>query len=804
MTFNGKLIKDPITRSVYSVDASIYEVCPEAVYIPESIDDLIQVVKHVKTVIPRGAATGITGGCLGEGVVIDLSKHFTAIEKISNESVECEPGVIQDDLNHALPKGYRLGPDTSTGNRATLGGMLANNAAGSHSLVYGSMRDHILSVDLLMSTGEIITFEEIDIPTWEQKAQRCPIHQALLDIRNKKGHLIKEHFPKLPRRVSGYNLDELIRPDRVNLAKLIAGSEGTLGIITKMKLKVSKALPESGLRLLPFHSIEAALDQAANLLEENPFSIELIDENILKAVRKPLPWLKEIPKALLVVEYPIDNENLIKDPETIQSIWAVRKAGLGLLLSKRSYQRAIAFIEDISVPPKQLSAFMKELLPILGHNAGVYGHAGAGCLHIRPYIDLRKQDELLRMRSLMDATARLVKKFSGAMSGEHGDGLIRTWLNEQMFGKDLYDIFIQVKRAFDPLNKMNPGKIVDGPPLEENLRLSPATKINQIETKQTFDGGFSLAVDLCNGNGQCRKKEGIMCPSFQVTNSEFHSTRARAQALRSIINGKLPLSALASKEMYKVMELCISCKGCKTECPSHIDMAKMKSEFLYHYYKKHSPSLRDRLFAHLPDLYPYIYPFRALANKMPLHLLGIAKDKPLPPFSKQRFSSYTLPKLENPKGTVVLYNDTFTEFHNPEIGLAAISILQKLEFEVIVPPWTCCSRPSLSKGFLDSAFKKGERVKEMLAPYAHLPIIGLEPSCLFTLRDDLDIKCLTLEEFLLPYMDQLSIQSHPQRVSLHTHCHQKSLIGEDPTLQLLKKVPGLTVDPIPSGCCGMA
>ena len=515
-------------------------------------------------------------------------------------------------------------------------------------------------------------------------------------------------------------------------------------------------------------------------------------------------------------------------------MWDLRKAGLGLLLSKRAYSRAIAFIEDLAIPPGRLAPFMQQFCAYLekkGKMAGIYGHVGSGCMHIRPYMDLRDKKELALMRQMMLDITTMVLDYGGVLSGEHGDGLIRSWLQPKLFGEKIVEDFRKIKEAFDPLYLMNPGKIVDGKEEWESLRTNPQEQLQSPKTFLNFqpEGGFELAADLCNGNGLCRKSEGIMCPSFQATREEFHSTRARAQALRAMIHRKLPLDAFTSQGMYDVMDLCLSCKGCKTECPSQVDMAKFKSEFLYHYQEKHGYSLRSRFFSHIGKINAWLSPFSGLANtlsqtrftKAILSWLGVSPKRTLPALAAERFSvwfsRYSQP--QNLTKTLVLLNDTFTEFNQPEIGQAAVRLLNACGYQVIVPPWSCCGRPALSKGMLPLARKQAESLVETLKPYAELPIIGLEPSCLLTLRDDypsllpepydmLVNQCLTLDEFLANESDKPEFRhlfkTQPNRALVHGHCYQKSLLGMEPTLKLLRSIPGLAPELIPSGCCGMA
>lgn len=878
----GDVHHDPLTRAIYSVDASIYELKPIGVVIPKDKDDLITTLKiaakHNIPVTARGAATGITGSCLGQGLIIDTSTYLNKILEINidEEYAICEPGVVQDRLNEALaPYGYRLGPETSTGNRATLGGMLANNSAGSHSLIYGCMVDHVQEVELVLAGGQTLSFGAISNEEWKnkrlEKGTEGTIYREIHRILNDYSSAIEQHFPKIPRHVSGYNLDKLLAsqyaiPARLNLSKLITGSEGTLGIATKIKVGISKKLRYTGACVLHLEDMIKGLKFIEAMLAHHPIALEMIDQKIISsarlspAVKSKLEWLSGNPEAVFVAEFEGDSpaiveaklndfanamralkfsyaEVILNDPKKVAAVWEVRKAGLGLLLSKRSYSRAIAFIEDLSIAPEKLAGFLQEFcayIKSLGKEAGIYGHIGSGCMHIRPYIDLRKHEEVSLMKEILDNVSDMVLTYGGALSGEHGDGLVRSWLNEKMFGQEIYQAFKGVKSAFDPRNLMNPGKIVEGQTLTENLRLSPESQNIQVPTFLDFsnEGGFELAADMCNGNGQCRKKESVMCPSFQASGEEYDTTRARAQSLRSIIHGKLPLKELTGQALYDVLDLCIECKGCKKECPSQVDMAKMKSEILYQYQEKHGYSCRNRLFAALHGLNRLgtIFPraFNYLAStalgKTVQGWMGIAPQRTLPKMAEERFSSWFEAFQQTPQTKrVLLFNDTYTEFNEPGIGKAACKVLNALGYEVSLVNGHCCGRPLISKGFLKEAKKQAFDLVNSLAKLVSddVQMVVLEPSCLSALLDDykgllgpnealdrLIAKTFSFEEFLQSCLEEgklpLEFQGVGRDIWVHGHCHQKALVGMVPTLDVLRGVEGFRVHEIESGCCGMA
>lgn len=873
----GEICFDTAVRRVYSVDASIYEIPPIGVVWPRNRSDVIKALQiaeaHDTAVIPRGAATGIVGGCIGEGLVLDCSKYLNTIHHIDieQENVLCDPGVIQDDLNAALaPHGYRLGPDTSTGNRATLGGMVANNSAGAYSLKYGRTSDHILEAELVLAGGEVLYLGATDDVVWKAKeslhSSEGRIYRELARLKNELSEEIRRYFPPLPRRASGYNFDELIKPGPFNICKIIAGSEGSFGILTRLRMRIVPKPRYTGLCALHFKDLIDAFEHIPSLLSEKPLALEVMDEQVIEmgrlspSMRHKLGWLHGQPKAILIMAFEANTESelserlavfgkvveqhaiayahtLITDPEAMAHVWALRKSGLGLLLSRRSHSRAIAFMEDLAVPPENLASLMRAIRQLFAKydsDAGVYGHAGAGCIHIRPYIDLGKTQDLQKMKAMMEEVADIVLSLKGALSGEHGDGYTRSWLNEKMFGDPIYQGFASLKRAFDPRCLMNPGKVVASQGFLDNLRLNPDTQRQKISTVFDFskEGGFELSVDLCNGNAQCRKPQGTMCPSFQATQDERHSTRARAQALRGIINGKDPLEGLTQSELYQIMELCLECKGCKTECPSQVDMARIKAEFLHHYHTKAPFSLRRHLMGNIATVNRIGSAFAPFSNwmlKLPLNrfilkTLGITPERSLPPFAFQRFSSW-LKKHHNPEQgahSVVLFNDTYTEYNYPNIGKAALHVLRQLNCRVHIPPWQCCGRPLISKGLLTQAKKRAKALVDTLYPLARsgLPIIGLEPSCILTLKDDypslvpggkarvIADACIPLDSFLNHLISKELFPSFPGHetipVLVHGHCHQKSLIGMEDTMELLSKIPTVKASLIPSGCCGVA
>jgi len=875
-SIEGDAYFDDISKRIYSVDASIFQILPQGVVVPKSIDDIKRAVKIAAAynipVVARGAATGITGACIGEGLVIDTSKYLKKIHEVNYEEgyALCEPGVIQDQLNAVLePKGFCLGPDTSTGNRATLGGMLANNSAGAHSLRYGKMVDHVISVKTILANAETVEFTEESESTFNEKCKTPgvlgDIYNCIKDIRENHSSAVDEAFPKIQRRVSGYNLDEMVKPFPINMAKLLVGSEGTLGIASLIKVKISPKPAHTVLSVLHFNDFKAALDDVQKILDHEPFSLELIDKHVIDMGRQSstmkgqLDWLQGEPELLLVAEFDastpgvalkkqkdfaahMEDEKhcyanvLLADKVSQNKVWKLRKAGLGLLMSKRSNERAVAFLEDVAVAPNKLGSFLsefKQYFDAAGKTAGFYGHAGVGCVHVRPMLDLSQQGDVDLMVKSMEDIADLLKKYDGALSGEHGDGLTRSWLNEKMFGEAVYSLFKNVKKAFDPSNQMNPGKIVDAPKPTNNLKVAQNQDAISVNTEFDFsdEGGWNFAVDMCNSNGECRRENsGVMCPSFQAYGDEKHSTRARAQSLQAVLNGGLAFREFYSKELHGVLDLCLECKGCKTQCPSNVDMAKMKSEFLYHYQQKNGYSLRSRLFAQVSKSSKLAVKIPGIINfanslssvKWLYNRIGISSKRDLPNFTRLTLSKWYSRQVKIPGKKVILFNDTFTEHNNPKIGRAAYRVLQMLGFDVEIPPYVCCGRPMISKGFLKEAKVQARKLINTLKPYVERgeTIIGLEPSCILTIADDYpdlipgeDAKklaacCITIDDFIAELIDNnefdLEFLEGTRKVLLHSHCHQKSLNGSDTTMKVLSSLPGVEVSEIDSGCCGMA
>ncbi|OLC60692.1 MAG: oxidoreductase [Ktedonobacter sp. 13_1_40CM_4_52_4] len=876
----GEVRFDAFSRMLYSTDASIYQIEPIGVVIPRHADDVVATVEvarqHGVPVLPRGGGTGLAGQTVGKAIIIDMSNSMHQILELNTEEhwAWAQPGVVQDQFNAYLrPHGFLFGPDTSTSSRATIGGMIGNNSAGARSILYGKTIDHVLEVQVVLSDGSTAHLQPLDKSLFEQKQRgqtlEAQIYREVMRIAHDNREAILERYPKILRRVSGYNLDEFMGDGPFNLAKMLVGSEGTLAAVTAAKMRIMPSPRATSVLAVHFDDMIAAVEATNAILPFEPSAVEMIDRQIVEAARASkelggsMPFVQGEPDALLMVEFYADSPEEAADkaqkleaqlrrekwgyaysqaltPAAQGNVWKVRKAGLGLLMSRRDDLKPIAFIEDTAVDPAKLPDFLRRFRQIIdAHDttAGYYGHASVGCLHIRPGINLKEQSEVDKMMAMMEEISDLVIEYGGCMSGEHGDGLARSWLNEKHFGPVLYKAFKEVKRTFDPENRMNPGKVVDGPSPRENLRHGPTYHTIDIKTNLDWsrDGGFATAIDMCNGNGECRKLTGAtMCPSYMATRDEQHSTRGRANALRAIISGRLPQAEFTSQGLYDVLDLCLECKACKTECPSNVDMAKLKYEFLSHYYARHGTPLRAQLFAHIATLNrlgQMVAPLsnwlaRSALGKWVQERLGIAPQRTLPSFARQTFSAWfaarPCPPQAARRGQVVLFHDTFLEYNCPEVGQAATQLLEAAGFEVVLVARKCCGRPAVSKGQLEQGRAYARHNIALLLPYAQrgVPIVGIEPSCILTLREDyLDLVpgadatlvaqyALTIDEFLYQLHERgeldLEFTDRPKQLLVHGHCHQKALVGTTPTLAVLRLPKGYTVQEIPSGCCGMA
>lgn len=915
----GEIRFDATSRKLYSTDASIYQIEPLGVIIPRTPADLIATVQIAADmrvpITARGGGTSLSGQSIGPGIILDCSKYLNQILDIdpSGHRVRIQPGVVLDQLNSALQAhGLLFGPDVATANRANLGGMLGNNSAGARSIIYGKTIDHVRRLSVVLSDGSRTDFHPISRSDWDRRAsaktREGAIYRAVRELTQAHQDEIRRRFPKILRRVSGYNLDEFLpeaESDRssLGLEKLIVGSEGTLAVIMEAELNVSPRPRERGLVVLHFESLAASMDAVAACLELQPSAVELMDHMLIELARNNLSLKSTMaaiqgnPAALLMVEFSGDDAGFVSsqaerlqarvrgipgltalvpalDPALRDPLWNLRRAAVPLLLGVPGDRKPVTFIEDAAVSPERLPEFVARFRDVLrrhGTDGAFYGHASVGCLHIRPLLNLKEQVEVKRMRQITADITDLVLEFGGALSGEHGDGLARSEWNRKMFGDTLYEAFRQVKRAFDPDNLLNPGKVVDAPAMTENLRYSPDYR--PIEPTTVFDysrqEGFVRSVEMCNGAGVCRKLAGgTMCPSFRATRDEKDSTRGRANALRlalasksedrgtrmedrglkieegdlqgvngfrsSILDSRSS-SSLRSRWVYDVLDLCLLCKACKSECPSNVDMAKLKSEFLHFYYQGRSRPWGHLLMTQIYRLNAWAAPAAPLVNWLQSRRLtrwlaeritGIDRRRSLPSLHAFHFRRWHARHGAAPAagryGRVMLLADCFTSYYEPEIGQSAVRVLERAGYTVELARLTCCCRPMISKGMLEQS---RALIRTQLPPLVRrvaegIPILGLEPSCLLTLKDewpelvpDRDSKRVAeaaelAESWLFKQVQagrcDARFTPDSSRCLLHGHCHQKALQGVGPTVSALRLVPGLDVKALDTGCCGMA
>ena len=881
----GEVRFDPASRVLYSTDASIYQILPLGVVIPRDDDDIaatLRIAADTGTpILPRGAGTSLAGQSIGRAIILDCSKYMSRILELdaARALARVQPGVVQDDLNQsARSHGLRLGPDTATSNRATLGGMIGNDSCGARSIVYGKMMDHVQELRVMLIDGTELHLRRPGPgrPPAVPSGREDVIRRSVAAIVEANREEIERRFPRLLRRVSGYNLDALVR-DPADLINLLVGSEGTLGIVTEATVGLVPQPASTVLAVVHFADLFAALDVVPLILSFAPSAVELIDRMLLEMTRAQLEYARRMtfvqgdPDALLLVEFSgATSAELADRLATMEralraagvdgaivratsgadqdNIWRVRKAGQGLLQGVKGDAKPIAFVEDTAVSPQRLAAYMrrfKALLDAQGVRAAIYAHASVGCLHVRPLIDLKREHDIEKMKAIAEAVGELVIEFEGTMSGEHGDGLVRSWFVERFFGSRVYGAFQEIKRLFDPPGLMNPGKVVNGPPMDQSLRYGSQYRTQPIATVFDWskDGGFGRSVELCSGLGACRKtSEGTMCPSYMVTREEEHSTRGRANLLRAVLSGVLPRQEVTGTRLYEALDLCLECKGCKAECPANVDMAKLKYEFLAQYYRARGVPLRAWLFGHYRLLSHWgsqTAPLSmALAQSRPARwvldrLVGIDRRRPLPPFARPNVRQWwtthrqarTRPSSPpharaGSRGPVALFADTFMIYNYPHVGRAAVEVLEQLGYDVELAPPVCCGRPLISKGLLPQAQAAARRNVDALLPVVArgVPIVGCEPSCLLTFRDEvpdlvpgeaaqtLARGVFLIEEFLASEHRRAPLPlagGDGRHVLVHGHCHEKALAGTAPLQQVLTAA-GYTVEMVDAGCCGMA
>ena len=927
--FRGEIRTDLATRILYSTDASIYQIEPLGVAFPKTQDDLQAAVelavRQRVPILPRGAGSSLAGQAIGEALILDCSRWLDNLVDIDPEArtATVEPGLVLSRLNAAAAKhGLTFGPDPASAERATMGGVIGNNATGAHSIMYGMTADHLVSADVILGDGSLGNWGIVEPPAGN--GHTSPVVSTAMEIREKYAGAIRKNYPQSWRNSAGYRLNYLLpwspssptqwvgsaypgflAGSRFNLTQLLAGSEGTLAVVRRVTVNLVPQPEQTILGVLAYESNAEACDDVPRLLEFNPSAVELIPRMLIQLARgvpayaSQLGWVTGDPVALLVVEFSGDRPDVLKEAalrlrsekmaekfvlaeteEDQARVWNVRKVGLGIFDSRPADARPVAFIEDCAIPVERLGEFVREVENILAaHNtyAAFYAHASAGCLHIRAVLDLKQGQGVRSLRSISEATLALTLRLGGSMSSEHGDGIARAEFLQRIYGTDVVAAMRMLKQAVDPHGLLNPGKMLDAPPMDTHLRYGAEYRAQAWMPKLDFTRNNQLAgaIQQCNGQGVCRKDSGVMCPSFQASREESNSTRGRANLLRALIssrqfaanvehsagvNRKPEIEAVA----FGALDLCLACKGCKAECPSGVDMAKLKYEFQHEYYKIHRRRLRDYLFAYIGTVARLGAPFGKLANRVLgidfIHgavntALGLAMERELPKFggltsktqrraasiqqnSKRMHQQATVSR----KDTVLLLRDTFTHFFEPEIERAVIQVLKACGVEVKILPYFGAGRTLISKGFIGPARRHAERVLnavQRLDQEGKMSVLGIEPSELYTLRDEffdllpdrivevekLAARSWLVEEYLIrpdknrdlrvtnisqpSVPDKSSIKSH--RVHLHGHCYQKSRppaadgfpVGQSASAELLRAV-GYEVEIIPSGCCGMA
>jgi FAD/FMN-containing dehydrogenase/Fe-S oxidoreductase len=852
---------------------------PAAVVLPRSMEDVQTVMRAAGRlgvpVLPRGGGTSLAGSTVSHGIVLDFSRFMNQVLEVQPEEgwARVQPGLVVNQLNRATAQhGLHYAPDPVTSNRATIGGGIGTNSCGAHSVLYGKTLDHVRSVAAVLADGSHAVLGPVSkggSGAESESRLALEVRRIALAYRDE----VERRFPKIMRRVSGYNLDEFAGDNPANLSRIVVGSEGTLVVVTEATVGLVPLPVKKGLAAVHFAGLVEAMEATVAILEHGPSAVEVVGRTIIDrcrdnpSFRHLLDYVEGEPECLLLVEFYGETEreveakldglrrNLVHrglgyvtvtatDPVRQRHMWALREAGLGLVMSVRGDTKPVAFVEDTAVSPELLPQYVSRFMEIVGRNgteAAYYGHASTGCMHIRPMVNVKSREGLVAMERIANEVSDLVLEFAGSLSGEHGDGIVRGAFTEKMFGPELYAAFRELKQAFDPDALLNPGKIIDTPAMTEHLRLSPETQYVVTPTYLEFgaEGGLAGAVELCNGQGVCLKMEGTMCPSFMVTGEEEHSTRGRANLLRAVLAGKLPAASVADERLRQAMDLCVECKGCKAECPSGVDMAKLKAEVLTKYHDAHGASVRTRLFAHIAlvgrlgsatapvsNWIGRVRPFRWLAH----WLLGIHHRRALPAFARTRFSVWfgrhqAGQAHDAPRGEVVLFNDTHMEYFSPNIGQAATRVLEALGYQVsLVTKKRCCGRPLISKGMLGKARMWARENVDALLPFASrgVPIVGTEPSCLLTFRDEypdllrdkasriVASQAVLLEEFVArlaaddPETASVFRDDLSARVLVHGHCHEKALAGMEPALSALRLVPGYEPELVDAGCCGMA
>ena len=877
----GEVRFDSVTRQMYSTDASIYQMDPVGVVIPRDTDDVSAVLeiagKNGVSVLPRGGGTALSGQTVNHAVVIDFSKYMFEVREINTEErwVRTQPGITIDDLNRQLrSSGLFFTPDPSTSSRANIGGAMGNNSCGAHSILYGKTVDHVKEMDVVLSDGSRARFEQLTPGAHATKLRletlEGKIYSGIDRIGGEGEERAGRRGHRVMRRYVGYNRGQSTSPEARKLGRCAVGAEGKLVAITAAKLNIEPIPRARGLAVLHVMDIGSAMEVTVAILEQGPAAVEHMGEMIITQARQSLGFSRNLaflegdPTDILVIEMtggsvaeveakldrldermktggrPYATTRLLTAAGQGQ-VWAMRQAGLGLMMNIPGEAKPLPFVEDTAVAPEKLPEYVKrfdEIVRSNGTRAGYYGHASVGCLHVRPVIDLKTSGGIEMMSRIADEISDLVLEFGGALSGEHGDGIVRGAWAEKMFGPDLVQHFRDVKQAFDPNGVMNPNKIFDTPALTANLRYGEkyTTFSPPVRLDWTGEGGFASAVEKCNGVGACRTvNAGAMCPSYQATREEMHSTRGRANALRGVLSGALPKESLNSSEMLEVFSLCVECKACKSECPSNVDMAKIKAEFLYGYNREHGTPMASRLVGNIHRLSALAVPVAPVANfisgSLPFRfvnekILGFDRRRKLPGIVSRTFESRfrkRTPNTTGSRGKIVLFHDTFMNFNHPESGIGATRILEALGYEVELADRKCCGRPMISKGMLDQAASNARHNVDVLHEHvqAGAKIVGCESSCIMAIRDEYpdllggDDKAravaeatVMIEELLAETAgdggQQIKWTDRSLDAQLHVHCHERALIGTGAGIEALNMPPNYSTELIDAGCCGMA
>ncbi|MBK8779464.1 MAG: FAD-binding protein [Saprospiraceae bacterium] len=877
----GEILTDDYSLGMYSTDASVYQLMPLAIVLPMDEADVKAAVKfandHHLKILPRGGGTSLAGQTVGEALIIDFSKYMNKIIEFNERErwVKVQPGLVRDVLNEEMAHyGLHYAPDPATSSRANVGGMVGNNSSGTKSILYGKTVDHILEAKVLLADGTEMILNEKTEAEYDhianQPSREGEIYKKFREAIHLHADEIKARFPKVMRRVGGYNLDEFVYTDRWNLAKLITGSEGTLAISLELKINLEPLPKFKSVVVVHFAELLEAIKAVEPMLPYRPSAVEILDRTVLHLSAENLTtkhlchFIEGDPAAILIVEFYGDTQqSVIERPQDMieelkrlgwgyayplfpggksyNDVWELRKKGFGLMLGLKGDKKALSFIEDAAVPIPVLPEYIDQVLKICAKHhteVAMYAHASVGVIHVQPLLDLRDEQDIINLKNITDETFDLVVKYGGSWSGEHGDGLVRSAYNERFFGTTIYNVFREIKTWFDPQNIMNPGKIVDTQAIEQNLRYGTKYKDTAVKTAFHYrsENSFSESVHMCTGVGECRKiLGGTMCPSFKATREEEHSTRGRANALRLAMSNQLDHEGLSSQRLHEVMDLCISCKACKSECPSNVDMAKMKSDVAQLYYDEHGISFRDRLIrdssrmasrmsgslAGIINLVQRTSLFKLILEKM----VGFDRRKNLPEYAHQPFYKWFEKKANHFRSVdkkVVLFADTYLNFHEPNIGISALELLNSCGYEVILANVGCCQRPKISHGFLRDAKKEGMKTVDGLRKYLDqgLSIVVCEPSCASALNDDLpdliDDEALALQlknqvmmidVFITKAIEaghiEKSFESIAGNLLIHGHCHQKALYGTSSMKTVLENGK-FSCSEIPSGCCGMA